>query len=296
MSLKIGILMGGISSERDVSIKTGNAVLKACNELGYTTTKFFFKKDFKKLLVDLKNQDIIFNALHGGIGENGEIQFWMDNNRIKYTGSGPQASALCMDKARTKDLAKNMGVNTPEWEIIDNPGITPKLQLPYVIKPNDQGSTFGISVIFDKKQIRSAIKEAFKYGKDVMVEKYVKGKELTLPIIGEEALSIVEIIPSHGFYDYECKYSQGMSQYECPAKLDNNIEIKVRENTELLFQELGCDTYGRADYILDKSGVPYFLEMNTLPGMTATSLVPKSANESGISFNQLIQNIIELSL
>ena len=296
MSLKIGILMGGISSERDVSIKTGNAVLKACNELGYTTTKFFFKKDFKKLLVDLKRQDIIFNALHGGIGENGEIQFWMDNNRIKYTGSGPQASALCMDKARTKDLAKIMGVDTPEWEIIDNPGITPKLQLPYVIKPNDQGSTFGISVIFDKKQIRSAIKEAFKYGKDVMVEKYVKGKELTLPIIGEEALSIVEIIPSHGFYDYECKYSQGMSQYECPAKLDNNIEIKVRENTELLFQELGCDTYGRADYILDKSGVPYFLEMNTLPGMTATSLVPKSANESGISFNQLIQNIIELSL
>ena len=296
MSLKIGILMGGISSERDVSIKTGNAVLKACNELGYTTTKFFFKKDFKKLLVDLKRQDIIFNALHGGIGENGEIQFWMDNNRIKYTGSGPQASALCMDKARTKDLAKIMGVDTPEWEIIDNPGITPKLQLPYVIKPNDQGSTFGISVIFDKKQIHSAIKEAFKYGKDVMVEKYVKGKELTLPIIGEEALSIVEIIPSHGFYDYECKYSQGMSQYECPAKLDNNIEIKVRENTELLFQELGCDTYGRADYILDKSGVPYFLEMNTLPGMTATSLVPKSANESGISFNQLIQNIIELSL
>jgi len=296
MSLKIGVLMGGNSSERNVSIKTGHAVLNACEDLGYYATKLSFKKNYKKLLASLKKQDIIFNSLHGGIGENGEIQYWMDKNKIKYTGSGPESSKLCMDKAASKELAKIMGVQTPEWELINDPLVIPGLEFPYVIKPNDQGSTFGISVIYSEKEIREAIREALKYGKSLIAEKYVEGRELTLPIIGEKALPIVEIIPSHDFYDYECKYSEGLSKYECPANLDKELALEIRINTELLFQELGCNTYARADFILSSEGVPYFLEMNTLPGMTATSLVPKSAYASGIPFNQLIRNIVELSL
>ena len=295
MSLKIGVLMGGASSERIVSINTGNAVITACNDLSYLTTKFIFKNNYEKLLVELKKHDIIFNALHGGIGENGKIQSWLDKNQIKYTGSGPKSSKLCMDKAKSKKIAKVIGVQTPDWELVNNPNTIPNLELPYVIKPNEQGSTFGISVVHNEREIRPAIKRALKYDFSVIVEKYIKGKELTLPIVGKKALPIIEIIPSHDFYDYECKYSEGLSHYECPANLNEIAAIKLKESTELLFRELGCNIYARADYIMDKEGVPYFLEMNTLPGMTSTSLLPKSALADGISFNQLIKNIIELS-
>ena len=295
MSLKIGVLMGGASSERIVSINTGNAVITACNDLSYSTTKFIFKNNYEKLLVELKKHDIIFNALHGGIGENGKIQSWLDKNQIKYTGSGPKSSKLCMDKAKSKKLAQVIGVKTPDWELVNNPNALPNLELPYVIKPNEQGSTFGISIVQNEREIRPAIEKALKYDFNVIVEKYIGGKELTLPIVGKKALPIIEIIPSHDFYDYECKYSEGLSHYECPADLDEIAAIKLKESTELLFKELGCNIYARADYIMDKEGVPYFLEMNTLPGMTSTSLLPKSASADGISFNQLIKNIIELS-
>ena len=296
MPLKVGVLMGGASSEREVSIGTGKAVMKACNELGYATTDFFFKKNFKKLLDALKKQDIIFNALHGGVGENGKIQSWMNAHNIKYTGSGPKASALCMDKTKSKAVAKSLGVKTPEWELIDNLSIKPKIQLPYVIKPNAEGSTMGISIIANESHTQRAMQNAFKYGKHVIVEKYIKGRELTIPIIGKNILPIVEVIPSNDFYDYECKYNKGMSQYVCPAKLSKKIEKKIRSNTELLFHKLGCEIYGRADYILDDLDTPYFLEMNTLPGLTETSLVPKSANKRDLPFNDLIKIIIELSL
>ncbi len=295
MSLKIGVLMGGASSERSVSIKSGNAVISACNDLSYLTTKFIFKNNYEKLLDELKNHDIIFNALHGGIGENGNIQSWLDKNQIKYTGSGPKSSKLCMDKAKSKKLAQVIGVKTPDWELVNNPNALPSLELPYVIKPNEQGSTFGISIVQNEREIRPAIEKALKYDFNVIVEKYIEGKELTLPIVGEKALPIIEIIPSHNFYDYECKYSEGLSHYECPANLNEIAAIKLKESTELLFRQLGCNIYARADYIMDKEGVPYFLEMNTLPGMTSTSLLPKSALADGISFNQLIKNIIELS-
>ena len=295
MSLKIGVLMGGASSERAVSINTGNAVISACNDLSYLTTKFIFKNNYEKLLDEFKKHDIIFNALHGGIGENGNIQSWLDKHQIRYTGSGPKSSKLCMDKAKSKKIAKVIGVKTADWELVNNPNTIPNLELPYVVKPNEQGSTFGISVVHNEREIRPAIKRALKYDFNVIVEKYIEGKELTLPIVGKKALPIIEIIPSHDFYDYECKYSEGLSHYECPANLNEIAAIKLKESTELLFKELGCNIYARADYIMDKEGVPYFLEMNTLPGMTSTSLLPKSALADGISFNQLIKNIIELS-
>ena len=288
--------MGGPSDEREVSIATGKAVIDACVENGYTVTEFGFINDYKKHLKRLKTQNIIFNALHGGIGENGSIQKWLDKNNIKYTGSGSIASSLCMDKDASKEIAKRNGIETPDWQLIQKANQEVKISPPFVVKPNDQGSTIGLSIVKDNQLTQSAMDLAFQHGNSIIIEKFISGRELTIPIINEEAYPIVEINPKNNFYDYECKYTPGMSEYLCPAILEQNLVEKIEANTMQLFNKFGCSVYARADYILDKSGVPYFLEMNTLPGMTSTSLVPKSAYAKGQSFQQLIRHIIELSL
>ena len=296
MPLRVGVLMGGGSEERDVSIATGKAVIKACAENGYTATEFCFTDNYEKHLKKLKTQNIIFNALHGGIGENGKIQAWLDKNNIKYTGSGAIASSLCMDKAASKEIAKRNGIETPDWQLIQKATQKVEISLPFVVKPNDQGSTVGLSIVKNDKFIQSAIDLAFQHGNKVIIEKFISGRELTMPIINEDAYPIVEINPKNNYYDYECKYTPGMSEYSCPADLEQNLVEKIESNTIKLFQKFDCSVYARADYILDKSGVPYFLEMNTLPGMTSTSLVPKSAYARGQSFQKLIRYLIELSL
>ena len=288
--------MGGPSEERKVSIATGKAVIDACIKSGYNTTEFGFINDYKKHLKKLKTQNIIFNALHGGIGENGKIQAWLDKNNIKYTGSGAIASSLCMDKAASKEIAKRNGIETPDWQLIQKATQKVKISLPFVVKPNDQGSTVGLSIVKNDQFIQSAIDLAFKHGNKVIIEKFISGRELTMPIINEDAYPIVEINPKNNYYDYECKYTPGMSEYSCPADLEQSLVEKIESNTIKLFRKFDCSVYARADYILDKSGVPYFLEMNTLPGMTSTSLVPKSANARGQSFQKLIRYIIELSI
>ena len=296
MPLKVGVLMGGSSEEREVSIATGKAVIKACADNGYIATKFDFIDNYKKHLKKLKTQNIIFNALHGGIGENGRIQEWLDKNDIRYTGSGAIASSLCMDKAKSKEIAKRNGIETPDWQLIEKENQEVRISLPFVIKPNDQGSTVGLSIVKNDQFIQPAIDQAFQHGDKVIIEKYIVGRELTIPIIDQDAYPIVEINPANNYYDYECKYTPGMSDYICPADLDPKLVEKIESNTMVLFQDLDCSVYARADYILHKSGVPYFLEMNTLPGMTSTSLVPKSAYARGQSFRKLISSIIELSL
>jgi len=296
MSLRVGVLMGGPSEEREVSISTGKAVSVACSQMGYLVEDFTFRNDYKKYLKQMHNQDIVFNALHGGIGENGKIQAWMDNNRIKYTGSSAMASSLCMDKVNSKDLAKKNGIDTPEWQLLLDLTDEIKLKTPFVVKPNDQGSTVGLSVAHNQEQIDSAVKKAFQYGSEVLIEKYIDGRELTVPVIGNRAYPIVEINPLHDLYDYECKYTPGLSEYDCPAKLKKKLVKKIKQNTMMLFKIFDCSVYARADFMLDNSGTPFFLEMNTLPGMTSTSLLPKSANAEGLSFNQLIEKIIKLSL
>ena len=296
MPLKVGVLMGGTSEEREVSISTGKAVKKACVDNGYIATEFFFTDNYKKHLKKFKTQNIIFNALHGGIGENGKIQAWLDKNNIKYTGSGSIASSLCMDKAKSKEIAKRNGIATPDWQLIEKANQEVKISLPFVVKPNDQGSTVGLSIVKNDQFIQPAINQAFQHGDKVIIEQYISGRELTIPIIDDDAYPIVEISPTNNYYDYECKYTPGMSEYSCPANLDQNLVEKIESNTMVLFQNFDCSVYARADYILDKSGVPYFLEMNTLPGMTSTSLVPKSAYARGQSFKKLINNIIKLSL
>ena len=296
MSLKVGILMGGPSEEREISLLTGNAVAEACQNLGYTVHKFPFHYDHRKLLNDLQEQDIIFNALHGGIGENGKIQAWMNKNGIKNTGSGPEASALCMDKGKSKSIARNHNIPTPKWEMLNSIDDRPTLPIPYVVKPNDQGSTVGLTIVHNESEIEPAIHKAFDHGDLVMVEDYIQGHELTVTVLGQKAYPIVEIKPSHELYDYECKYTPGMSRYICPAELPDEITQKIQQDTEKIFKELGCEVYARADYLLDENEKHYFLEMNTLPGMTSTSLVPKSVQAAGMTFEALVKTIIETSL
>ena len=296
MPLSVGVLMGGPSEEREVSIATGKAVIRACAQNGYTATEFIFETNYMKYLKELKKQNIIFNALHGGIGENGKIQEWLDENDIKYTGSGAIASSLCMNKAASKKIARRNGIYTPDWQLIQRRNDDIKITLPFVVKPIDQGSTVGLSIVKNDQLIKPAIDLAFKHGSKVIIEKFISGRELTIPIINKDPYPIVEINPKNNYYDYECKYTPGMSEYVCPADLEQNVVEKIEANTMKLFQKFDCSVYARADYILDESGVPYFLEMNTLPGMTSTSLVPKSAYARGQSFQKLIRYIIELSL
>mgnify|MGYP001501090349 FL=1 len=288
--------MGGDSDERIVSISTGNEVLKAFEKLGYNAKKILINDDFKSSLEEFKKQDLVFNALHGGKGEDGKIQQWMNLNNIKYTGSGSTSSALCMDKARSKDFAKIMGIRTPRWQLLNHPTEKIKLRFPLVVKPNRQGSTFGLTIVKNKKELPLAIKTAFQYGEETIVEEYIDGREVTVPILGESVYPILEIVPSNELYDFECKYTPGMTEYFCPAKLEDEITSRIKEETELLFNEFGCNAYARVDYLIDKKGTPYFLEVNTLPGMTATSLFPKSLISVGISFESIIEKIVELSL
>ena len=287
--------MGGPSEECEVSKATGAAVSTACRSLGYDVLKLSFQDNYEALLPKLKNADIVFNALHGGIGENGEIQAWMEGNLIIYTGSGPEASELCMDKSRSKAVARNLGVKTADWELLHHVYETHSIGLPFVVKPNTQGSTVGLTVVHNKNEIKPAIKDAFAHGKSVMIEKYINGRELTVTVLGGRAYPIVEIQPSHDLYDYECKYTPGMSKYICPADLSPKLTNKIKRDTENIFKGLGCEVYGRADYLLADDGQYFFLEMNTLPGMTDTSLVPKAAAAEGLSFEKLVKKIIELS-
>lgn len=296
MSLKIGVLMGGSSDEREVSIATGNEVLKAFEKLGYKSKRLLINSNYKSLKKEFQKHDLIFNALHGGEGEDGKIQQWMDNNDIAYTGSGPTASALCMDKARSKDFAKLMGIKTPDWELINNINKIPQLQFPMVIKPNRQGSTFGLTIVEHEKHLFPAMQKAFKYGKNIIAEEYIEGREVTVPLLGDLVYPIIEIEPSRDLYDFDCKYTPGLTEYHCPAKLGRNLTNSIKEDTELLFNEFGCSVYARIDYLIDENGCHYFLEVNTLPGMTKTSLLPKSLASAGITFDLLIRKIVDLSI
>ena len=294
--MKVSILMGGASAERDVSLKTGEAVIKACEELGYIPIPVDFYYDYEATLTVLKNSDIVFNALHGTTGEDGTIQSWLERNDIPFTGSDSNSSKLCMDKAKTKKIVRDNNYLTPDWFSIDKNTELNELNLPFIIKPNAQGSTFGLSMIKKKEDIEDAIKLGFKYDDNVLIEDYIEGREITVGILDGNPLPIVEIIPEHSIYDYECKYTSGMSKYLCPADIDINLESKIKNDSMDIFKILGCSGYGRLDFILDNDSNYFFLELNTLPGMTSTSLLPLAAKSHGLLFKELIHLIIRNSI
>ena len=328
--LKVLLLLGGTSPEREVSKSTGKSVYQALLNLGYDVKiidpayginqpedvdLFFAEKDFSEIsnsnYLESVNHgstngiDIVFLALHGKYGEDGTIQSLLDLKGLKYTGSKVLSSALAMDKIMSKILFEEYKVPSPQWfhfrsgeksvEEIDRL-IMKNFNYPAVVKPNDQGSTVGITICKSSEHLRDAIRNAFEYSDRILVEQYIPGKELTVAVLDNEALPPLEIRPKHGVYDYECKYTSGMSEYIVPAKLPDEV-IKELQNTAVqAYKALRCEVYARVDFRLSSENKPYALEVNTLPGMTSLSLVPKMAKAVGISFDQLVEKIINLSL
>ncbi len=254
------------------------------------------------------NIDIVFLGLHGKFGEDGRIQSLLELRGVNYTGSGVTSSAMAMDKNISKIMFNHYNIPTAKWLMLKK-GISEavkvdesiKLQIGYpaVIKPNDEGSTVGLSIVqpdVEDVQLGKAIEDAFAYSDHVMAEEYIDGRELTVAILGDQSLPVVEIKPKSGFYDYVHKYTKGFTDYFCPADLPEKLAIDIREKAMIAHRSLGCSVYSRVDFRLNSRGESYCLEVNTLPGMTELSLVPKAAGASGIQFEELLNRIIELSL
>jgi len=255
---------------------------------------------------DFSEVDVVFLALHGGQGEDGTIQALLDLTGKPYTGSGVLASALAMDKAMSKKIFEREGIPTPEWFLLDGPNlfdvssIAGKIEkafgFPCVVKPNNQGSTVGLTVVNDRNDLKKALESAQQYSSHVLVEKYIPGRELTVGVLGDTPLPVVEIIPEHGIYDYECKYTHGKSNYVCPAEISEEKSTEIQAAGLKAFKALGCEGYARVDFRYGEDEKFYCLEVNTLPGMTSLSLVPMGAKALGIDFPNLVDRIARLAL
>lgn len=336
ITVNIAVFLGGISPERNVSLASGRSVANALREAGHTVVsidpalgKFqqinfienlphniaeFSASPEELVQYSLRNYfecvnsslldgiDVLFLTTHGKWGEDGVLQSLLELRGIQYTGSRVLASALAMDKAMAKVFFEREKIATPRWKILSSQNL--QLQhsalwqgkFPCVVKPNEGGSTIGMSMVQSQEELLPAIASAKKYSSKVLLEEYIEGKELTVPVLGETALPVIEIKPKGGFYDYQRKYTKGETDYICPAELPLALEEEIREAGLRAYAALGCEGYARTDFRLQPDGKFYCLEVNTLPGMTATSLVPKAAKAVGIEFPELCERIVKLAL
>jgi len=286
--------MGGISLEREVSLKTGSAMLKALQEAGYQASGIDVSADIVARLLEARIEVAVI-ALHGRWGEDGTIQGLLELLRIPYTGSGVLASALAMNKIKAKEIFLFHGLPTPEFICLPE-GKEPKeppFPPPWVVKPASEGSTIGIDIVMDHKGLQQAVRRARSYDHEVFIERFIKGKELTVGILKGDPLPIIEIAPKRGFYDYQAKYTPGQTDYICPARITKQQEKEIGALGLKAYRALGCSGCARVDLFLSEKGEAFITEVNTLPGMTETSLVPKAAAQKGISFVQLVEIILE---
>jgi D-alanine-D-alanine ligase len=294
---KVAVLFGGKSAEREVSLKSGGAVLSALLRQGVDATQF---DPAKQDLSELKKFDRAFNALHGRYGEDGTIQGALELMEIPYTGSGVMASSVGMDKWRTKLLWRALNIKTPDFEMVnaesDFAAIEQKLGLPLFVKPANEGSSIGITKVKNKNDLKAAYLLAAKADPLVIAEKFVGGGEYTVGILGETPLPIVRIVPTNEFYDYEAKYLRDDTKYLCPCGLSPEKEAQIQQEALQAFRAIGCTGWGRVDFLMDEQGNHYFLEVNTSPGMTDHSLVPMAAKAAGISFDALVVTILNMTL
>ena len=284
--------MGVPGEEREVSLKSGKAIIEALQANSYDVSSIIIDTDLVNLVEKLSSVDLVFLGLHGDIGENGTIQGFLEALGIIYTGSGPLSSAICMDKNISKIVAANNNILTPKWKLYNSINDNDEFKYPLVVKPNGQGSTVGLRIVHNEEELKPALEHAFNYDTSVLVEEYIEGRELTVMVLDGKAYPVCEIIPSHELYDFDCKYTAGMSKYICPAKIGLELTDNIQQVSENLFDLFKCENYSRADFRMDSQNKFWFLEMNTLPGMTDTSLVPMSALAAGLSFNDLIDNIV----
>ncbi|MCL5772109.1 MAG: D-alanine--D-alanine ligase [Actinobacteria bacterium] len=302
--MTIGVICGGISSEREISLKTGEGIYNALINNGYNAKYIDFKGDNISVFNEI---DIAFLALHGKYGEDGSVQGILELFKIPYTGSGILASSLAIDKIFSKKIFVFEKIPTPEYielSSISNLDIN-KIKnevnkvtgYPLVVKPSREGSTIGITIVDSENELETAINFAKIYDSRILIEKFIFGRLLTVSIVGDKpiALPVIEIKPKSGFYDFKSKYTVGLTEYIVPASLDNETELKVKELSLKAHNSLGCYGISRVDLILDENKVPYVLEINTMPGMTETSLVPKAAAAAGINFEKLVEIILNYS-
>ncbi len=284
--------MGGPSSERAISLKSGNAVLAALKRQHLDAEAVDIESDSdmeNAALLRSRHPDCCFIALHGRYGEDGQIQRVLEGLGIPYTGSGAQACALAMDKYASKRIFESHGLNVPRYQVFEKKSGPRQCMLkpPLVVKPVSNGSSIGLSLVEDESQIPVALDKAFAVDDRVLVEERIAGREVTLGVLNGAALPIVEIVTSRCCFDYEAKYEKGYTSYVVPARLDERTAAAVRRQGCEAHALLGCKGYSRADMMIDSHGVPYILELNAIPGMTDTSLLPKAAQAAGISFDEL---------
>lgn len=341
--MRIVVLAGGLSTERDVSISSGILVASALREKGHEVVLLdvftgyeqnicdidaLFKQNYSftdkvnvgETVSDLSEvkenrlnksdrfigtnvieicteADITFLALHGGEGENGQLQASLDLLGIKYTGTGYLGSALAMNKGLTKSVFVQNKINTPAGEIFKSIEEAKSWSIfPCVVKPCSGGSSVGIAKVENEEEFIAAVKDAFRYENEIVVEQFVKGREFSVGILGGKALPPIEIIPKSGFYDYASKYQAGATDEICPADIDEQTDKKLRESAVAAYNSLHLDSYARVDFLVDENGEPFCLEANTLPGMTPTSLLPQEAAVEGMNYADLCEKIIEISL
>jgi D-alanine-D-alanine ligase len=289
MREKIAVLLGGRSAEREVSLKTGEAVYGALISLGYIAVKVDAAGDIWNKLAEEK-PDKAFVALHGRYGEDGTVQGLLELMDIPYTGSGVTASAVAIDKIMAKDIFRQRGIPVAADYQAEGP-----VTYPVIVKPSREGSTIGVTIVREEAGLTAALKEAARFDDSCLIEEFVEGRLLTIAVIGRpaEALPIVEVKAHGGFYDYESKYTPGKTDYICPAGLDSKTTEKLQAMAVRAHDALGCEDVSRVDFILQDNGRFICLEVNTMPGLTETSLVPKAASASGLPFEELIEKILK---
>ena len=294
---KIGVLMGGVSAEREVSLRSGKAVFNALKNLGYNVVSMDVSSN---VCGELKREriDMAFLVLHGGWGEDGSIQGLLDVMGIPYTGSGVLASALAMNKEASKKIFLYHKIPVPPFAVVTQKTLnaqrlTLNFSLPWVVKPASEGSSVGVSIIKNKKQVKDAFKKCFEYGREIIVEKYIRGKEVQIGILNDKSLGGVEVRPALEFYNYEAKYTPGLTEYILPPEISEKTYRKAKDIALSAHKALGCSGATRVDLIIGRSGNPYVLEVNTIPGMTETSLLPKIARLAGLDFPMLIEEMLK---
>lgn len=294
---RVGVMMGGLSREREISLKTGRAILKALTEKGYAASPIDVGPDIAETLIKEKIE-CAFLALHGRFGEDGTIQGMLELMRIPYTGSGVLASALALHKIMAKKFFLCEKIPTPLFEVFrrgeiekESPRTIP-FPLPHVVKPAREGSTIGVSIVRTEGERLLALREAAKYDEEILVEEFVRGKEITVGILEDIPLPIIEIVPKSGFYDYHSKYTKGETQYIIPARIPREKYLYAQEISRRAFQALGCSGCARVDLMTDEDGNPFVIDVNTMPGMTETSLLPQAASYAGIGFEELVERIL----
>lgn len=290
--LHLAVLMGGPGSEREVSLRSGAAVARAFRGAGYRVSEV----DVRGPEFELPpGTDLCINMIHGTFGEDGRIQSILDRRGIAYTGEGEAGSRIAFDKLASKKLFVAAGVPTPRWEVLA-PKSKPTLPLPVVVKAPREGSSVGVHLVREAGQLEAALADCANLDREILVEELVEGRELTVGVVGDRALAVVEIRPHAGFYDYAHKYTKGASEYFCPAPLDEATTRRVQETALAAHRALGLQVYSRVDILLRADGKPFVLETNTIPGMTETSLLPKAAAAVGVDFLALCEEIARISL